>query len=152
MFLAAFTSALSVKRQAMQRNRAWLSRLPAAMCPHAEQRWLVKAGLTFSTRPVALSSSRRTSSPHPDRRISRLSPALARTFLPGFPAVPLAVRVMSGMRRSSTLIMSNLRAMSVETFSAQSLRASASRARSRATASLTLTRRFDPRLARSSLR
>jgi hypothetical protein len=44
MLMAAFTSALQAKPQATQRYKAWLSRLPAAMCPHAEQRWLVKAG------------------------------------------------------------------------------------------------------------
>ena len=42
--------------------------------------------------------------------------------------------------------------MSVLSFSVQSLRASFSRARSRATESLTLPRRFEPRLARESLR
>jgi hypothetical protein len=41
MFWAAFTSALPAYPQATQQNRAWLSRLPAAMCPHAEQRWQV---------------------------------------------------------------------------------------------------------------
>jgi hypothetical protein len=46
MFLAAFTSALQAYPQATQRKRAWLSRLSAAMCPHAEQHWLVYAGLT----------------------------------------------------------------------------------------------------------
>jgi len=38
-----FRAAFSVYPQATQRNRAWLLRLPAAMCPHAEQRWLVYA-------------------------------------------------------------------------------------------------------------
>jgi hypothetical protein len=50
MFLAAFTSALQAYPQATQRNRAWLSRLPAATYPHAEHYWLVYAGLIFSTR------------------------------------------------------------------------------------------------------
>ena len=112
----------------------------------------MNAGLIFSIRPGALSSSLRASSPQPDRRISRFSPAFCRTFRPGAPAVPLAERVMLLMRRSSTLIMSNRRAMSVDAFSAQSFRASASRARSRATVSLTRLARFDPRLARASLR
>jgi hypothetical protein len=67
MFLAAFTSALQAKPQATHRKRAWLSRLSDAMCPHAEQRWLVNAGLIFSTRPGALSSRRRTSRPQPER-------------------------------------------------------------------------------------
>ena len=64
--------------------------------------------------------------------ISRLSPDLARTFRPGFCAVPLADRVMLLIFRSSTRITSNLRAMSVLAFSAQSFRLSVSRARSRA--------------------
>ena len=58
-------------------STAWLSRESRSTCPHAEHRWLVNAGLTFSTRPGALSCSRRTSSPHPDPRIPRFSPALA---------------------------------------------------------------------------
>ena len=152
MFLAAFTSALQAKRQAVQTKRAWLSRDSASTCPHAEHRWLVNAGLIFSTRPGALSSSRRTRSPQPDRRISRLSPDLAWTFLPGFPAVPLAERVMFLIWRSSTLIRSNRRTMPVLAFSAQSLRLSVSRALNLATASLTCPRRLEPRLARASLR
>jgi hypothetical protein len=72
MFWAAFTSALQAYPQAVHVNRAWLSREFASTCPHAEHRWLVNAGLTFSTLPGALSASRRTSRPHPDRRISRL--------------------------------------------------------------------------------
>ena len=54
--------------------------------------------------------------------------------------------------RSSTRIRSNRRAMPVETFSAQSLRRSVSRAFSRAIACLTRPRRFEPRLARASVR
>jgi hypothetical protein len=107
MFLAAFTSALQAYPQAVHH------------------------------RPGALSSRRRTSSPHPDRLISRLSPALAATFLPGLAAVPLAERVMCAMFRSSTRITSNRRARLVEVFSHQSLRASASRAFSRAAAART---------------
>jgi hypothetical protein len=38
MFLAAFTSALSVYRQDRQRKTAWLSRACASTIPHAEQR------------------------------------------------------------------------------------------------------------------
>jgi hypothetical protein len=59
MFLAAFTSALQAYPQATQAKRAWLLRLSAAMCPHALQRCEVNAALIFSTRPGALSSSRR---------------------------------------------------------------------------------------------
>jgi len=44
MLLAAFASALPAYPQAVQRNSAWLSRLSAAACPHAEHRWLVNAG------------------------------------------------------------------------------------------------------------
>ena len=95
MLMAAFTSAWQAKPQAVHRNTAWLSREPRSTCPHAEHRWLVNAGLTFSTRPRAFSSSRRTSSPHPERRIPRFSPALARMFRPGFSRVPLADRVSS---------------------------------------------------------
>ena len=97
-------------------------------------------------RPGALSSSRRTSTPQPDRRISRFSPALARTFRPGVAAVPLAVRVMFRIWRSSTRIRSNSRASRVLAFSAQSLRRSVSRARSRAMACFTCARRFEPAL------
>src|SRR5438105_3837491 len=87
MFRAAFTSAWSAKPQAVHTKRAWLSRDSASTCPHAEHRWLVNAGLIFSTRPGALSSSLRASSPQPERRISRLSPVFCRTFWPGAPAV-----------------------------------------------------------------
>jgi hypothetical protein len=59
---------------------------------------------------------------------------------------------MVGIRRSSTRITSNRRAMPVLVFSAQSLRRSLSRARNRAIACLTRPRRFDPRFARASLR
>ena len=152
MFLAAFTSALSAYPQAVHTNRAWLSRESAFTCPHAEHRWLVNAGLIFSTRPGAFSSSRRTSSPHPDRKIPRFSPALARTFRPGLSRVPFADRIMFLILRSSTRMTSNRRAMLVLVFSAQSLRRSVSRARSRAMASRTRPRRLDPRLARASLR
>ena len=96
--------------------------------------------------------SRRTSSPHPDRRMPRFSPALARTFRPGFSRVPFADRVMFPIFRFSTRITSNRRARSVLAFSAQSLRRSVSRARSRAIACLTRPRRFEPRFARASLR
>ena len=65
MFRAAFTSALPAKPQAVHAKRAWLSRDFASTCPHAEHRWLVNAGLIFSTRPGALSCRRRTSRPHP---------------------------------------------------------------------------------------
>ena len=54
--------------------------------------------------------------------------------------------------RSSTRITSNRRAMPVDTFSAQSLRRSVSRARSRAIACLTRPRRFEPRAGRASVR
>jgi hypothetical protein len=53
MFKAAFTSAWQAKAQAVHRNTAWLSRESRSTCPHAEHRWLVNAGLTFSTRPGA---------------------------------------------------------------------------------------------------
>jgi hypothetical protein len=111
MLIAAFTSALAAKPQAVHRNTAWLSREPRSTRPHAEHRWLVNAGLIFSTRPGALSCSRRTSKPHPEARMPRFSPALARTPRPGF-----------------------------------------SRAFSRAIAALARPRRFDPRVARASLR
>src|SRR5438046_1267423 len=83
MFFAALTSALSVYAQATQRKRAWLLRLSGARCPHAEQRWLVNAGLTFSTLPGALSSRRRASRPQPERLIPRFRAALAATLRPG---------------------------------------------------------------------
>jgi len=49
MFLAAFTSALSVRPQARHRKTAWLSRFSFAVCPHSEQRLDVFAGLTATT-------------------------------------------------------------------------------------------------------
>ena len=89
---------------------------------------------------------------HPDARMPRFSPAFCRTHRPGLAAVPWADRVMFLIWRSSTLIRSNRRAMAVEVFSAQSLRRSVSRARSRAMARFTPTLRFDPRRARANLR
>ena len=83
MFLAAFTSAWQANPQAVHRKTAWLSRDFPSTCPHAEHRWLVNAGLIFSTRPGAFCSRRRASSPHPDRKMPRFSLALARTFRPG---------------------------------------------------------------------
>ena len=50
MIWAALKSALAVYLQAWQQKSAWLSRLPAAVCPQATQRWLLNAGLTLSTR------------------------------------------------------------------------------------------------------
>ena len=153
MLRAAFTSALQAYPQAMHRNRAWLSRDLPSTCPHAEHRRRVRGWFTFSTRLGALSSSRRTSSPQPDREIPRFSPpSLALTLRPGCPAVPFADRVIFLMFRSSTRITSKRRAMPVDVFSAQSLRQSLSRAFSRATAILALPRRFDPRAVRASLR
>ncbi len=131
MFRAAFTSALQRKPQAVHTKRAWLSRDFAARCPHALQHCEVYAGFILSTRPGALSSSRRTSRPQPDARISRFSPALALTFRPGAAVVPLAERVMPVTFRFSARIKSNSRASRVLVFSAQSLRRSVSRARSR---------------------
>jgi hypothetical protein len=73
MFLAAFTSALQAKPQAVQAKCAWLSRDFPCTCPHAEQRWLVNAGLNrihpafgIQTSPV-LRLSRRTSHWRPRR-------------------------------------------------------------------------------------
>jgi hypothetical protein len=82
----------------------------------------------------------------------RFNPVLARTFLPGSAMVPLAERVMAPMRRSSTRIISNRRAIFVDTFSAQSLRVSVSWAFSLAMASFNLARRFELRSAWASLR
>ena len=82
----------------------------------------------------------------------RFSPAFGRTLRPGFSRLPVADRVMLPIRRSSTRITSNRRTMPVLAFSAQSLRRSVSRARSRAIACLTRPRRFEPRFARASLR
>ena len=59
---------------------------------------------------------------------------------------------MFAICRSSTRITPNRRARSALTFSAQSLRRSPSRARSRAIACLTRPRRFEPRPARASVR
>ena len=83
MFLAALTSALLPYPQAAQRKAAWLSRLSAATCPHAEHCWLVYAGWIFSTRPGALSDRRRASRPHPLARMPRFRPAFCLTLRPG---------------------------------------------------------------------
>src|SRR5262249_60977762 len=120
MFLAAFTSALSVNAQARQAKTAWFLRLPAAICPHALHRCEVYAEITLWTRLGALSSRRLTSKPQPDRMISRFSPALAATLRPGFTGVPFADLAMSWIRRSPPRIIANRRARSVETFSDQS--------------------------------
>jgi hypothetical protein len=84
MFLAAFTSAWPAKPQAVHRKRAWLSRDLPSTYPHAEHRWLVNAGLTFSTRPGAqlfnadhLESARQI-------RAGLLNPVLARVRLTRF--------------------------------------------------------------------
>jgi hypothetical protein len=66
--------------------------------------------------------------------------------------VPFADLVIFLIFRSSTRIRSNRRARSVLACSAQSLRRSVSRAFSRAIACLIRPRRFDPRVARASLR
>ena len=77
-------------------------------------------------------------------------------FLTDVPArvLPRAFRnrVMFLILRSSILITSKRRAMSVEAFSAQSLSRSVSRARIRAMATFTRARRFDPRRALASFR
>jgi hypothetical protein len=44
MFLAAFTSALQLYRQAVQAKTAWLLRLSLATWPHELQHWLVNGG------------------------------------------------------------------------------------------------------------
>src|SRR5438552_3425118 len=103
MFLAAFTSALQANPQAVHRKTAWLSRDFRSTCLHAEQHWLVNAGLIFSTRPDAFCSRRRTSRPHPDARMPRFRTAFWRTFRPGAAAVPLTDRVMALIFRSSAL-------------------------------------------------
>src|SRR5215467_4159007 len=114
MFLAAFTSALSVRAQARQAKTAWLLRLPAATYPHPLHRCEVYAEVTSWTRPGALSSKRLASRPQADRMISRFSPAFCRTLRPGLTRVPFAERVMLVIRRSSIRIRSNRRAKLVE--------------------------------------
>ena len=76
MFLAAFTSALQAKPQAVHRNTAWLSRESGSTCPHAEHRWLVNAGLTFSTRPGALSCQPAHQQPPPRPQDPPVQPGL----------------------------------------------------------------------------
>src|SRR5450759_3164107 len=127
MFLAAFTSACAVWPQDRQPQRAGLSRASAAVYPQAWHRCDVYAALTCSTRPGAFCSSRVTSTPQPWSRMARFRPAFGRTFVPGASTVPLAERVMLRTRRSSTRIRSKRRARSVDSFSTQSLRASARR-------------------------
>src|SRR5664280_1534586 len=135
MLRAAFRSACAVWPQHRQTKRAWLSRDSAAVYPQAWHRCDVYAALTCSTRPGACCSSRVTSTPQPWSRMARFRPAFGRTFVPGASPgasmVPLAERVMWRTRRSSTRIRSRRRARSVDSFSTQSLRASARRVKAR---------------------
>ena len=111
IFIAAFTSALQANLQATQRKRAWLPRLSDATCPHALHRCDVYAGGTFSTRPGALSSSRRTKSPQPEPGSTGSGRLFCATFAPGWSAVPS--RRNGSFRldlQSSTRITSNRRA------------------------------------------
>ena len=151
MLRAALTSALH--RPAVQESHsktAWLLRFPAATCPHAEHRCDVYAAGICSTRPQALCCKRAPSSPQPLRPIARFSPRFCATRTPGCSTVPRAERVIARTSRASILIVSKRRAISVVTFSTQSLRRSASRAFSFAIALLVRTRRLEPRLARAS--
>jgi phytoene dehydrogenase-like protein len=102
MFLAAFMSALSVKRQAVHRKTAWLSRDFGSTCPHAEQRWLVYAGLIFSTRPGAFSSSLRTRIPQPEARMREIGQVLG-PMLREIPA-RLGSRRPAGLARQGMLL------------------------------------------------
>ena len=113
----------------------------------------MNAGLTFSTRPGALSASRRTSSPHPDPRIPRFSPALCRTLparvLPRAPRRPRHVRRSSGPRPGSRRTAARCPCWS----SPPSPCAGPSPGPAAcAIACLTRLRRFDPRFARASVR
>ena len=121
--------------------------LPARRAPLAGERG---ADLLHPARGLVLQPAHQQ--PPPRTQDRRFSPALARTLRPGSSRVPFADRVMAAIFRSSTPITSNRRAMPVDTFSAQSLRRSLSRARSRAIKCFTRPRRFDPRLARASVR
>ena len=104
---------------------------------------------TNSSRPAALCCNRATSTPHPWRLISRLSPRFCATRVPGCSEC----RAPSGSSRAPssppTRMVSKRRATSVVAFSTQSRRRSASRARTRAIASLVRARRCDPRRARA---
>ena len=106
--------------------------VPARRAPLARERGsdLVRAAGGLVRQRWCLQPPPRTQDP-------RFSPALARTFRPGFSLVPFADRVMLPICRFSTRITSNRRAMPVETFSVQSLRRSLSRAFSLAIACLT---------------
>ena len=84
----------------------WLSRALRSTTPHAQQRWLVNAGLTYSTRPAALWARRPANRLQPGRRIDRFNPAFCRTWRPGWAIVPRALRVMVATRRSSRRIRS----------------------------------------------
>ena len=117
-----------------------------------EQRWLVNAGYIFSTRPGALSSRRRTSSPQPDRMISRLSPAFCRTFLPtsvaGAPSRACHVTDTQVLNTDHVKTAGQIRGGLLDPVLA-SVRVAGL---SFAMASFSWTRRFEPRPARASLR
>ena len=136
MLRAAFTSALhGPALQASHWKTAWLLRFSRATCPHAEHRCDVYAAGICSTRPEALCCRRAASRPHPLRLMPRLRPRFCATRTPGCSTVPRAVRVIARTSRASMRIVSKRRAISVVTFSTQSLRRSLSRAFSFAIAS-----------------
>ena len=122
--------------------------LPARRAPLARERGV---DLLNPVRGLVLQQAHQQPPPRPPVFPGSARP-LARTFRPGSSRVPLANRVMFLIFRSSTLITSNRRAMPVLVFSAQSLRRSVSRVRSRAIACLTRPRRFESRFARASVR
>src|SRR3954447_23612157 len=66
--------------------------------------------------------------PHPWSRMERLRPALARTFRPGFSAVPLAERTMLPIRKLSITTVPWFLAISVDSLWRWSFRARAMRA------------------------
>ena len=146
MLMAAFTSSVTVETagSAPEHGLA-LTRAPvhppARRAPLARQRG---SDLLHPARGLALQP--RTSSPHPDPRIPRFSPA----FCPDVAArvLPRALRRPGHVADLQVLDPDHVEPPrdAGAVFSAQSLRRSLSRARSRAIACLTRPRRFELRL------
>src|ERR1700722_12039924 len=128
--MAATRSAFSVNPHATQRNTACILRFSFETRPQHGQVLEVFIGGTAIRRPPAhrsLYSNCRRNSLHPWSRMDLFRPDLARTFLPGFSALPFADRDMLFTCRSSTTTIAWLLLMAVEALCRKSRRALAMR-------------------------